>query len=597
MAIFAALVAAPAAAQAGEDGRLVVLGAVEREILLEDAVGRDGRIGRLTLLVRNDSRRPVRLRVRFIPDGADQPIRLRRLTDAPFRAEVPSLYTNRAALAAGNLTIRPRRAVLVPLRLGVGESADAAIADGILVFAAQADPRVGPAVIRTTGRIFAAPEQQALSAQPTSVTIAVRRWFPGGLFEGWRRVEEPRIWVPGEASNTLTLLASSAGHSMKARLVEAEDTQPVPDGLTEQRLVVADLSAVGTYAGNLELEPGSDKIAVEAKVRDIILWPLVIVGVGALIGGYGATRFQRWRTRRLLLAEVERVRAEYQSRKETSPIGPPPAAASDEALTGLTSEISSAQSSEELDELTERVRGARDAVRVWRAIDTAARAVIEVSHVPPDADVVDTDTQASLDATKWLSDDVAAATRVAAALRRQQRILRAFARAYASWPEEAIRRYRVHTGAFGDDAKTAVLVGSLERTPEQPDLIFVLPDQDEPPFVADYLESLRQGDRLLASTTLDAFGVAPARHVTHVELSPEQIERPVRRWDRRIAIATFFLTILAFVLSVYDDDFGTWDDYAKALGAGLLGQVGGAALWNLFPGLRSYRLPLAKPSK
>jgi hypothetical protein len=82
-----------------------------------------------------------------------------------------------------------------------------------------------------------------------------------------------------------------------------------------------------------------------------------------------------------------------------------------------------------------------------------------------------------------------------------------------------------------------------------------------------------------------------------VQLTPAQIERPVRRWDRRLAIVTFVVTVFAFVLGLYDDDFGQWDDYAKALAAGLLGQVGGAALWNLFPALRSYRLPILKAAK
>ena len=68
---------------------------------------------------------------------------------------------------------------------------------------------------------------------------------------------------------------------------------------------MAAVGAVGTYAGALTLKQGrSDKITVEGKVGDFIGWPLIVVAIGALIGGYGVTRFERWRTRRILKAEL-----------------------------------------------------------------------------------------------------------------------------------------------------------------------------------------------------------------------------------------------------------------------------------------------------
>jgi len=56
----------------------------------------------------------------------------------------------------------------------------------------------------------------------------------------------------------------------------------------------------------------------------------------------------------------------------------------------------------------------------------------------------------------------------------------------------------------------------------------------------------------------------------------------------------FLLTILGFFATLYDADFGTWTDYAKAAGAGVGSQAVGAAVWSLFPGLRSYQLPPPK---
>jgi hypothetical protein len=60
-------------------------------------------------------------------------------------------------------------------------------------------------------------------------------------------------------------------------------------------------------------------------------------------------------------------------------------------------------------------------------------------------------------------------------------------------------------------------------------------------------------------------------------------------FDKTVATASLLVTLLAYLLTVYGRDFGTWSDYAAAFTAGFVGQVAGATVaWNLFPAFRSY---------
>jgi hypothetical protein len=331
---------------------------------------------------------------------------------------------------------------------------------------------------------------------------------------------------------------------------------------------------------------------VVANVRDIVLWPFLAVAIGAGIGGFGVTRGQRWRTRRVLDLELDRAKTEYERRAESSPIGPPTGVASAEALSGLKEEVNQAKSSEELDELTTRVRGARDSMRTWVAIDVAARSLVGAGPTPIDAPEVRKDAEAAFDVTKWIPDDDAAAAKLATRLRRQEAIVRAFDRAYKRWPAAAIKAYGKADGASADDAKTAELIAELERVEEPGPAIVILPVEEQEA-QADAIIAAFQDRRDIASLG-DLLGDRVGPETPLLRVTPEQRERPIRRWDRTLGLVTFAATVLLFVLEVYDENFGTWEDYGKAFAAGLAGQVGGAALWNLFPSLRSYRVPVAK---
>jgi hypothetical protein len=82
------------------------------------------------------------------------------------------------------------------------------------------------------------------------------------------------------------------------------------------------------------------------------------------------------------------------------------------------------------------------------------------------------------------------------------------------------------------------------------------------------------------------------------ELPARALERRVRMFDWWVALAAGLVTLLAYLLTIYDNNFGTPSDYAKTFVAGFLGQLAGAAVaWNLFPPFRSYRATRTSPAK
>lgn len=605
--LFVATVAVGAMAVAGDartatSDRLAVLGPASRTVTLEDAKG-GGRVGRLTLLVRNESGRSVRLRIRFFADVGDAPVRLRQPTTNPYPNDRPYLFTERSKLASGTLSVPPRHTTLVPLRFGIGEEGKADLLDGTLVLAAQADPPVRSVFIRVAGEVPAVAEAKKPTVQPPKVTIYVQRWFPGGLLEGARHVKEPLVWLQTPDSKALVLLGSDLGQSMKARVVDQSGTPLTETGLTEHRVQVEDLGGVGSYTGKLTPQAGgTEAITVEGKVRDVVVWPLIVAGIGALLGGLGVTWGQRWRARRLLRSELNETLASYREGLPDSPISPLDGPTSGEAIAALEEKIRDAASEDELQEAAESVRALQAATGTWLKIDRHARRLddLEKQGFAHRVDAVRQDVTDALDSAQWIPDDAEAVAAIVQQLRRQEAILQAFHDAYCQWPDLAQMAYATEPGAWRDDAKTAQLLGllrSLKELPEEDGLaaqrrleeLTLTDDRDQ---VFDLAFAPR---RVRVRPTLPV-GEAPQSPAA-LRLLAERLVTPVRRWDRSVATVTFLATVLVFVLGVYDDTFGSWEDYAKAFAAGLVGQIGGATIWNLFPSLRSYRLPVAKPAK
>lgn len=588
--VFAA--AAISAAPAGARGRLIFLGALpgERTVQLELHRSPLGRVGVLNVLVRNDSSIGGRLRIRFYPDNLGRAVPVRPAGGRPFPRLAPVLFSFRESVAEHRLRLPPHRLVALQLRLGVAKDALADATNGALVIDLRKHRGVRAAVLRVRGNISQA-KPAAPSAQPEKVTLQVTRWWPLGIGDRHRTVaNSPRVWVPGQPSNARTLLSSPSDDAEVVLSSEDAEASP-PTGLVQQHVKLVGGVNAGTYSGELPLvSGGSDKLSVEAQVRDLFLWPLLMLAITAFIGGYGTTWWQGRRQRDILIAELRRARGDYdeawRNRPPDSPVEPldetfpPPSEA----------EINGAQTPDEIDAATDRVRTFRDAVKRWIEVETAAAKLLAVD-IPKDAGEVHADIAWVLAETRVLGDDSAAIERLIDKLRRQERLARAFVRAFGLNEEAALTTYANHRRAAENDTDTAHALADLALVQVRRELLhkgFGIVATDELVGAMERLRAPTEGLDLVSPLSIVLRPEIPPA------VTPEQIKRGVRRWDRRLALLVFALTILGFFATLYGSDFGSWTDYAKAAGAGVGSQAVGAAVWSLFPGLRSYRLPLPK---
>jgi hypothetical protein len=347
---------------------LTFLGAApgERVVQLELHRSKLGRVGFLNVIVRNDSSVGGRLRIRFYPENRGRAVPVEAPGTGTFPRLRPVLFSPRASITGKRLRLPPHRLVAVQLRLGVANDALANAANGVLIIDLRRHHGVQAAVLRVRANITA-PKTATPSAQPKKVTLRVTRWLPLGIGDTHRSVDNsPRVWVPGKASQARTLISSS-GDDAEVKLGGAETKGSAPAGLVQQRVKLIGGVNAGTYSGELPLVAGgSDKVSVEAQVRDFFLWPLFVLTVTAGIGGYGATWWQGKRRRDILVSELRRARNEYQnafaSRPPNSPVEALEARFPQADLEQLENDIASATESDEIDAVTKRVRAYRDAV-------------------------------------------------------------------------------------------------------------------------------------------------------------------------------------------------------------------------------------------
>jgi hypothetical protein len=370
----------------------------------------------------------------------------------------------------------------------------------------------------------------------------------------------------------------------------------------QNKIVLDEIGSPGTYSGDLTLAPGgTDKVSLTVDVGDWILYPLIVVGLSALGGGFGVGLWQVSRRRQLLRARLDRIVRDYVSARSSWPKDDPQYLLddelSDEAVTSLKTRIAATKEDADFDSLTAATLDLADDVSRWRQVDHGTRELLKLRHdLPGDAPDVTADTDSALDNTHLKPTDDVASAHLVGKLTRQARIAREFLRVeklfanHRPAPDPALdprRAYAAHRHAYLDDMHTEALLRELERLRHQ----------------------LQQAPRTRYKTLLEA--VAPARVEDELDLAtvieqtlpaqeqlpkipkedPARIERRVRMWDWILASVTAGLTILGFTFTIYSDHFGTWEDYGKALVAGFGGQLAGATIaWNAFPPLRSYTL-------
>jgi hypothetical protein len=550
-----------------------------------------GRVGVLNVLVRNDSSIGGRLRIRFYPDNRGRAVPVQPAGGRPFPRLSPVLFAKRASVTEHRLRLPPHRLVALQLRLGVAKDALADAASGALVIDLRKHRGIRAAVLRVRGNISQAAKAAAPSAQPKKVTLQVTRWWPLGIGDRHRTVDNsPRVWAPGKSSNARTLL-SSPSDDVEVMLGPKDAKASPPTDLVQQRVKLVGGVNAGTYSGELPLVAGgSDELSVEAQVRDFFLWPLLVLAIAAFIGGYGTTWWPARRQRDLLIAELRRAKGDYEQAWRNRPPDSPVEPLDETFPPPSEDEIKGAQTPDEIDAATERVRSFRDAVARWIDVETAAGKLMTVV-IPERAAEVQADIAGVLAETRVLGDDPGAIERLVDKLRRQERLARAFATAFARNEDGAIAAYSKHPRAAESDSETARALADLALVQVEPELLIRRYGIDldlEPSELLARADFERPRLRLLPQVPIVLRPEIPPT------VTPEQIKRGVRISDRRLALLVFLLTILGFFATLYDADFGSWTDYANAAGAGIGSQAVGAAVWSLFPGLRSYSLPPPK---
>jgi hypothetical protein len=210
------------------------------------------------------------------------------------------------------------------------------------------------------------------------------------------------------------------------------------------------------------------------------------------------------------------------------------------------------------------------------------------------------DNKGALAETRVLGDDSVAIKHLVDKLRRQEQLARAFIAAFLRNREKAVIAYREHPKAAESDAETAHALADLAEVHVSEDFEDVLKKryaaEDDVTGVDVFTRfALGASERRRLDELLPRRPFVLQRQIP-AAVTPEQIVHAVRIWDWWLAGVVFLLTILAFFATLYDSDFGSWTDYAKAAGAGVGSQAVGAAVWSLFPSLRSYRLPPPKTS-
>ena len=259
-----------------------------------------------------------------------------------------------------------------------------------------------PLVIDVRGRV-AAP--RGISIKPPVVVLQTTKWLPDAVAGSSAEVqlrgpEASALLMEPENIDGETLLRNGAGNS--ARLV-----WNVTGDKEDRHLVVEALGspAAGGYTGPLSLVAGSaaPKVTVTVKSRHAFIWPLIVIGLGSIVGGLIPLLGSLARRRDLLRAELTGVLQEYQARRgdRSKPtaaynldnvLGPEPepwtstawmASPRQRGAAGLFSSIRWARSDADLDEDTVWAHELVSRIQRWIAVEeTSSRLRETLGHVP-----------------------------------------------------------------------------------------------------------------------------------------------------------------------------------------------------------------------
>ncbi len=165
------------------------------------------------------------------------------------------------------------------------------------------------------------------TVEPSTVVVTLTRQM--GPFAGANAAHvssTERVWVRmGTSAPTAStgLLASDSGHQAIAEFaLDSPQPRALPSGVEQGHVRILGVPSAGLYKGSLQIAP-TVSVDVELKAQDSILWPVLVVFIGALIGGGGTAWWAARRRRELLKARFLDALDRYERGQAEQPEGTP----------------------------------------------------------------------------------------------------------------------------------------------------------------------------------------------------------------------------------------------------------------------------------
>lgn len=604
----------------------------------------------LAVTVRNDSRYRGPVVARFVTDDGTTLLSNRPAKNPLVGKQ--RVRVRLARNGSADPRIGPRAVRRFKFRL-TAEPIPTAPLTGTLVLAAGRSSGVSPLAVPASVSVTATEPSKSryekAKVKPASVTIVATRSLPSWIDDedlqgdprSTVRVEDIAAGATVASATIDEPVAADTGGRGAVRVTIPE----VSDKATNVNVVIEPQKADerGTYDVSVPLDAAVDKspaVAAKVVVRDWWVWALVANLIGAAIGYYLLRYSSRSRPKRVLRTTLVELQIEHDRdvRDRGSPPDPKPAPfalgvfpedtwdcsipARDKPLAlKLYCGISSDDTQEKLDARTAEVRDLVALVEMWPAA-CAARDQMDVqkAKLPPGSTAdnirgacdrliryspVPTskqEAQAYLDAvddqvkavTAWLT----AFAMLTEATRLYDRLPRDVATAGLPTPDP--ERWR-------PDLEAAITLADLERCDileglcrdvhilralhlEFGDTIDVRAEERDSRVYASMVTAFRRDDVDFIRETIATLGTDNEPPVATAPVLREHFVTGLRIGDMSNFVLTAAITTAVYLVGIYDNEWGSVQDYIEALATGALG----AAAINfraLLPFFQSFRPP------
>jgi hypothetical protein len=424
--------------------------------------------------------------------------------------------------------------------------------------------------------------------------------------------------VPSGAVPRTSLLASDGGRRAKATLSLAPSAKPAPpNGLAAGTIELDTVPRAGSYSGAVPLDD-DESLKVKALVQDFILWPVLVVLLGASLGAFG-TRAYAWRRSRTLLLGSLRDALECYWRERGSP--PALGGAYDlqwPALAALPKSnqckgdaiaivdaarqvqdvwcaVVVAEGQEKSEQVTPDVAAVRTGLDRWLEVNFELQRLTAVVSEVTEHDLLPYE-DSSLLAREMSTTPADEESRVArlVRMRQQANVVAAFVAAYAAWnvldgrqweayPELDPRAIYRNAPREADRTETDTmrLLRALGRARDELTALQAA-GAEQRVGRALGLPLLPPSSSALSALTAALSNLGTRKPVE--EQTAAALMMRAHRWDALLQAATAVVTVLAYVLTVHGGHtYGQTTDYLSAIAVGLIGQLGSFSInWDRF---------------